>query len=532
MSCRCRCAPSSRRTAGSRCQPPAGLDDAGRDAYARDRGLHGEAGAEARRRVAHDAGDIDGDARPITHPVKFWENGSRPLEIVTNRQWYIRYPPKEVLLARGKELRWWPDFMRVRYENWVNGLVGDWNITRQRFFGVPFPVWYPVDDDGNVVHDQPILARAEQLPVDPSSDVPDGYDAAQRDQPGGFAGDPDVMDTWATSSLTPLIAGHWVDDPDLLERVFPMDLRPQAHEIIRTWLFSTIVRSHFEFDALPFANAAISGFVFDPDRKKLSKSQGNSPDDPNSVIAEYGSDAVRYWAAGGRPGMDVAFDRNQLKVGRRLGIKLLNASKFVLSFGEPTATAAPSQPLDLAVLDKLRGSGRRRHDGVRVVRLHEGARAHRIVLLVVLRRLRRAGEVAGVRRRRVARSATLRIALSVLLRLFAPILPFVTEDVWSWWQDGSIHRAAWPARTELPAGSVDGAVFDIAGSVLAEVRKAKTAAKKSLRADVRARWSCPAAPSSSRRSTRRAADVIDAGRIAELVSEAGGELTVDVLLAD
>src|SRR5205823_9803109 len=113
--------------------------------------------------LLQDAGEIDGDPRPITHPVKFWENGSKPLEIVTNRQWFIRYPPKDVLLERGKELQWWPDFMRVRYENWVNGLVGDWNITRQRFFGVPFPVWYPVDDDGNAVHAQPILARPEQL---------------------------------------------------------------------------------------------------------------------------------------------------------------------------------------------------------------------------------------------------------------------------------------------------------------------------------------------------------------------------------
>ena len=231
--------------------------------------------------------------------------------------------------------------------------------------------------------------------------MPDGYDADQRDKPGGFTGDPDIMDTWATSSLTPQIAGHWIDDPDLFARVFPMDLRPQAHEIIRTWLFSTVVRSHFEFDALPFANAAISGFVFDPERKKLSKSQGNSPDDPNAVMAEYGSDAVRYWAAGGRPGMDVAFDRNQLKVGRRLAIKLLNASKFVLSFGEPAATATPSQPLDLAVLEQLAAVVDDATERVRVLRLHTGARPDRAVLLVVLRRLRRAGEIAGVRRRRI-----------------------------------------------------------------------------------------------------------------------------------
>jgi valyl-tRNA synthetase len=511
-------------------QPPAGIDDAGRDAYAQIAGLTVK---QAQRRVVdmlNESEHIDGEPRPITHPVKFWENGSRPLEIVTNRQWYIRYPSKEVLLARGRELRWWPDFMRVRYENWVNGLIGDWNITRQRFFGVPFPVWYPVDDDGNVVHEQPILARADQLPVDPSSDVPDGYDADQRDKPGGFTGDPDVMDTWATSSLTPLIAGHWVDDPDLLQRVFPMDLRPQAHEIIRTWLFSTIVRSHFEFDALPFSNAAISGFVFDPERKKLSKSQGNSPDDPNAVIAEYGSDAVRYWAAGGRPGMDVAFDRNQLKVGRRRAIKLLNASKFVLSFGEPAATAVPAQPLDLAVLEQLADvvdeatAAFEVYDYTRALERTEPffwSFCDDYVELVKSRAY--AGDESAL--------ATLRIALSVLLRLFAPILPFVTEEVWSWWQGGSIHRDTWPTRSELPAAQIDGTVFDIAGSVLAEVRKAKTAAKKSLRADVeRATVSGTAEQLAALDAAR--GDVIEAGRIAELVMEPGGELAVDVLLVD
>ncbi len=290
--------------------PDAITSERGLDAYAQ---LAGRPIKQAQKRIVEllrESGELEGDPRPITHPVKFWENGNKPLEIVTNRQWFIRYPPKEELLARGRELQWWPDFMRVRYENWVNGLVGDWNITRQRFFGVPFPVWYPIDDDGNVLHDDPILADRARLPVDPSSDVPDGYDADQRDKPGGFTGDPDVMDTWATSSLTPQIAGHWVDESDLFSRVFPMDLRPQAHEIIRTWLFSTIVRSHYEFGTLPWTNAAISGFVTDPDRKKLSKSKGNSPDDPVNVITEFGADAVRYWAAGGRPGMDVTFDRN------------------------------------------------------------------------------------------------------------------------------------------------------------------------------------------------------------------------------
>jgi valyl-tRNA synthetase len=435
------------------------------------------------------SGDLLGEPRPITHPVKFYEKGDRPLEIVTSRQWFIKTMEfREPLLARGRELQWHPEYMRHRYENWVNGLAGDWCISRQRFFGVPFPVWYPVRADGSRDYDHPILPGESRLPIDPSTDVPDGYRADQRDQPGGFSGDPDVMDTWATSSLTPQIAGGWLDNPGLFARVFPMDLRPQAHDIIRTWLFSTVLRAQLEHGELPWSHTAISGFVVDPDRKKMSKSKGNVVT-PMALLEEHGSDGVRYWAASGRPGTDTTFDPGQMKVGRRLAMKLLNAARFALLQSEPRGLIA--EPLDrgmLTALASLVDDATTQLEAYDYARVLERAEAFFWAFCddhLELVKSRRYGDF-GAEGAASANSAML-VALSSLLRLFAPYLPFVTEEVWSWWRPGSVHRAAWPTAEEIlqPIGGRDDAalaVREATQAALADVRRIKSILKKPVKA--------------------------------------------------
>ena len=494
-----------------------------------------------------ESGDLMGEPRPITHPVKFFEKGDRPLEIVSSRQWFVTtLPHREALLARGEELRWHPHYMSHRYRAWVEGLTGDWNISRQRFFGVPLPVWYPVDADGEIDYDAAILADEDRLPVDPSTDVPDGYRADQRGEPGGFVGDPDVMDTWATSSLTPQIVGGWEDDPDLYARVFPMDLRPQAHDIIRTWLFSTVVRSELEHGSLPWTDAAISGWVLDPDRKKMSKSKGNVVT-PLPLLEQHGADAVRYWAASGRPGTDTAVDEGQMKVGRRLAMKVLNASRFALgrltdddgSLSVPPIDAATA-PIDRAMLGRLAlvvaeaTSAFEDYDYARALERTEAffwSFCDDYLELVKSRAYGDAAEPGTVSAR-----AALAGALSVLLRLLAPILPFVTEEVWSWWRTGSIHGASWPTVDELGPGAdhVDpatDAVLGVSAEVLGLVRRAKTTAKRSMRAPV-ARLTVTDTPDRLTALAAAGGDLRDAGGVVELVTVAGDEPDVVVELAE
>ncbi|GAA2886255.1 valine--tRNA ligase [Actinoplanes cyaneus] len=460
-------------------ESPAGVPMA---AYRPLAGLTGEAARREIVELLRASGELVGEVRPVTHPVKFYERGDAPLEIVTSRQWFIRNGGRDAelrerLLARGRELHWVPEHMRHRYERWVAGLTGDWLISRQRFFGVPFPIWYRLDDAGEPDHDQLLIPDDSALPVDPTSDCPPGFDESMRDRPGGFTADPDVMDTWATSSLTPEING-----------VVPMDLRPQGQEIIRTWLFASVLRAELSHGVLPWHTAVLSGWVVDPRHKKMSSSVGNvlTPDQP---LARFGADAVRYWAASGRPGVDTTYDEGQLKVGRRLATKLLNASRFALGLGAVDALRQPvTEPLDRAMLGRLAGVvttateafDRFEHtDALQAAEAFFWTFCDDYIELVKDRAY--ATGPAGDSAR-----AALATGLSVQLRLFAPFLPYVTEEIWSWWRYGSVHRSPWPTRYELTriAPESEPALLDLAGDALRQVRRAKSDRKLSMRAEV------------------------------------------------
>ncbi|HSL73115.1 MAG TPA: valine--tRNA ligase [Ilumatobacteraceae bacterium] len=519
---------------------PDGVDA---DAYATIAGLTVK---QAQTKVVEqlvEAGLLVGEPRPTQHPVKFYERGDRPLEIVTSRQWYIRNGGRDAdlraaLVERGAEVAWHPGHMQHRYDNWVEGLNGDWLVSRQRFFGVPIPVWYPLDERGEPRYDEPLLPDEDLLPIDPSTDVPPGYTEDQRGAPGGFMGDPDICDTWATSSLTPQIAGGWEEDDELFARVFPMDMRPQGHDIIRTWLFSTMTRSHHEFGCAPWRHAALSGWILDPDRKKMAKSKGNVVT-PMELFEKYGTDAVRYWSSSGRPGVDTAYSEDQMKVGRKLANKLLNVTKFVLQFGAPS----DDRSLDDGVTDPIDRSMLAKLDAV-VIEATEAFEAFDYA-----RALERTeaffwwfcddyvelvkGRTYDEARPQAADSAkrALRTALSVLQRLLAPILPFAAEEAWSWWNDSSVHAATWPTPVGQDQPFGDPTLADAPIDVLTQVRRAKTEAKRSQRAAVdEVVVTAPPALLAALEAGR--ADVVDAGSIAVFTIVEGDSLSTVVTLAD
>ena len=430
----------------------------------------------ARKKIVEllrESGNLVGDPVPLKRPVRFYEKGDRPLEYVTSRQWFIRLLDHvDEFIERGRQMNWHPDHFRKRYENWVNGLNQDWCVSRQRPYGVSIPVWYRLDENGEADYGQLLLPGREDLPVDPTSDAPKGYTEDQRGKPDGFAGDPDVFDTWGTSSLTPLIVSGWPNNTEQHQRLFPNTLRPHAHEIIRTWTFYSVVRAHLAFNSLPFTDVAISGFIVDPDRKKMSKSKGNVVL-PTAMLDEYGPDAVRYFAGSAALGVDATNDPNVFREGKRLVTKLRNASRLALSFaGE---YSEPSNPLDLGLLSRLRTlvgdatAAWERWDHAAVLRIVEAwFWSDFCENYLELAKNRAYDGDASAR-------ATLRLALDVVLRLFAPFLPYVTEQVWQGEncellpsvskaagrleKFRSLHRAQWPQVEELPTAATDGAMF-------------------------------------------------------------------------
>ncbi|WP_427116844.1 valine--tRNA ligase [Pseudarthrobacter scleromae] len=518
--------------------------DIGREAFAAIAGKTVFSAKEEVVKLLTAAELLEGEPKKIMHPVNFYEKGDKPLEVVTSRQWYIRNggrdeDRRERLIARGHEIDFHPAFMRSRYENWIAGLNGDWLVSRQRFFGVPIPVWYPLDADGNPDYDSPIVPSDKQLPVDPAADAAPGFDESQRDVPGGFTGDADILDTWATSSLTPKIVGGWKRDEDLFGKVFPFDVRPQGHDIIRTWLFSSVVRADALENSAPWKHAAISGWILDPDRKKMSKSKGNVVV-PTDVLEEYGSDAVRYWAASAKLGADTAYEIAQMKIGRRLAIKLLNASKFVLNLGATedsvlsTDLSVLANPLDRAVLAQLSEVVAQatkafdNYDYARALQITESffwQFTDDYVELIKDRAYGAAGEAE-----QASVLAALATTLDTLLRLFAPFLPFATEEVWSWWRNGSVHRAQWPAPLDVPGG--DTAMLATVGVALSGVRKAKSEAKVKQRTEVlTATITAPEALTAQLQAGL--ADLKAASNAREIILAVGeGELSVsDVALA-
>ena len=511
----------------------------GKDVYSALAGLTAHSAKEKIAELLKEHGDLVGEIRPITHPVKFFEKGDKPLEIVTTRQWYIRNGGRDEtlrdeLVARGSEITWHPSHMQVRYENWVGGLNGDWLISRQRFFGVPIPVWYALDGEGNPIWDRILTPSDAQLPIDPSSQCPDGFTEEQRGKPNGFMGDPDVMDTWATSSLTPQIAGGWTTDDDLWQRVFPFDVRPQAHEIIRTWLFSTVVRAHFEEGVVPWKHASISGWIVDPDRKKMSKSKGNVVT-PLDLLDEHGSDGVRYWAASGRPGTDTAFDVGQMKIGRRLATKILNASKFTMGQGSAPTTAI-THALDKALLASLAhvvDEATKAFEDFNYTRALEVSETFFWAFCDDHLELVK-DRAYGLDADEAAESAkaTLTLALETLLKLFAPFLPFVTEEVWSWFNDESVHTSQWPQADALRDFGGNADMVGVVAEVISQLRKAKSEAKVSMRADVmRATITAPAATLELIKEA--ASDLMAAGRVQDDFNyvASDGYITVEVELA-
>ena len=425
------------------------------------------------------------DPKNILHPVRFYEKGESPIEYLSTRQWFVQIlDKKEKLLEMGEKINWHPDYMSKRFSNWTENLSLDWCISRQRFFGVPIPVWYRLDENKTIDFDNVILPNIQDLPIDPVIDTPPGFTENQRNKPKGFIGEQDVFDTWFTSSMSPQIVSNWgIKNKEEMDKLFPMDIRPQSHEIIRTWAFYTIVKSLLHHNSIPWKNVVISGWILDPDRKKMSKSRGNVIT-PIDTIEEFGSDAVRYWAGSARLGTDTTYDESVFLIGNKLVTKLYNAAKFVLS--HDSSETNDINELDASFLQDLQKlidevtNCYDKFEFAQALQLTEeffwNIYTGNYIELVKKRVFNSEGE------EKKSAVTTLRIALSVLLRIYAPVLPSITEEIWSWCfaketNTNSIHQSNWPNVLEFkmfnPPENKDS--LDVAIKTIRAIRKTKTA---------------------------------------------------------
>ena len=421
--------------------------------------------------------------REIMHSVRFYERSKTPLEILSTRQWFVKLlDKKKMLLEKSNQIEWHPTFMSKRFENWTENLNMDWCISRQRFFGVPFPIWYKLNENLQPDYDNPLFPDESELPVDPSEDTPKEFNENQRGKPNGFVGEKDVFDTWFTSSMTPQIGGKWGTGEDFFDKILPYDIRPQSHEIIRTWAFYTVVKSALHHNEIPWKNVIISGWVLDPDRKKMSKSKGNVVV-PNDLIEQYGADAVRYWSANARLGADTANDEQVFKVGKKLVVKIFNASKFVLNNFHKIDVLDKSNiknPLDKSLvfifnnyLEKITES-LNKYQFAEALNLTEdffwNYFTDNYIELVKNRRLN------GSSADSLSASTTLILILENVLKLFAPFVPMITDEIWLtiYPDKESIHLQKWPQEIDIDLSNISSHEFEVAKESIASIRKEKT----------------------------------------------------------
>ncbi len=447
---------------------------------------------EARHAIIEDlkaAGLLKGQ-EPIQHMVNVHERCGTPIEIMNTKQWFIRYLDlKDKFLEAGAEMTWYPEHMRVRLDHWINGLQWDWCISRQRHFGVPFPTWYCEKCD------EVILAEEKDLPIDPMEDEAPVASCPKCGH-SKFRPEKDVLDTWATSSLSPFLAIEQMKGTPNYKKLFPMDLRPQAHDIITFWLFNTLVKSQLHHDKNPWKNVMISGFALDPHGKKMSKSKGYTIA-PQDMIDKFSADALRFWAAGSKLGEDLPFQEKDLVTGKKMTTKMWNASKFALMHLEDFKyDNIELAPMDKWVLSKLQ---RLIDSCTETFERYEYSKAKQDTeqflwnvfcdnyLEIVKDRLYNP-EKYHKEARRSAQFGLYETLLNIL-KLLAPILPFITEEIYQLYfaeKEGkkSIHISAWPAFDQDYIDEAAEKAGDLAVDIISAVRKFKSEKQMSLKAEL------------------------------------------------